>query len=231
MRPDARSAALAGAAIAVLAVAYPFALAAVLERVGVRGLALLLFALLAVGAPLRAAGGRGPRLGGAGLALLLAAAVASGDARWLRLVPAWVYLGIAALFAGSLRGGGSLIESAARWLVPEAPEFIRDYCRVVTALWVAAFVACAAWIAALALAADAAAWARFTGRTLWLAMAALCAIEFLVRKTWFRYYYFGGPFDRLWSRLFPAERTERGRRSLRYIEQVRARLGSRPAGR
>jgi uncharacterized membrane protein len=226
-RPGALGAALAGAAVGLLAVAYPFALSAVLERAGVRGLALALLALLALTAPLRVAAARGRWLGSAGLAALLAAAAATGDARFLRLVPAWIHLGLAALFAASLRGPGSAIESAARWLVPEAPGFIRDYCRVVTALWVAVFLGCAAWIGGLALAADAAAWTRFTSRTVWLAMAAFSAVEFLVRKTWFRYYWYGGPFDRLWSRLFPAERTERGRRSLRYIEEVRGRLSSR----
>jgi uncharacterized membrane protein len=154
---------------------------------------------------------------------LLALALATGDARFLRVLPAAVYLGLAAWFAASLRGPGSIIESAARWLVPEAPDFIRDYCRVVTALWVAFFLASAAAIAWLALGGSRAAWLAAVGRDLWIAMLAFVGVEFLVRKTWFRYYFHGGPFDRLWSRLFPAERTARGRRSLRSIEEYRAR--------
>ena len=110
-----------------------------------------------------------------------------------------------------------------RRLVPEAPDFIRGYCRVVTALWVVFFLASAAAIAWLAFAGSGAAWLAATSRDVWIAMIALSALEFFVRKTWFRYYFHGGPFDRLWSRLFPAERTSRGRRSQRYIEAYRAR--------
>jgi hypothetical protein len=54
-------------------------------------------------------------------------------------------------------------------------------------------------------------------------MGALTVLEFLFRKTWFRHYFHGGPFERLWSRLFPAEHTARGRRSQRTIEEYRAR--------
>jgi hypothetical protein len=53
-------------------------------------------------------------------------------------------------------------------------------------------------------------------------MAGFAACEFLVRKTRFRYYFRGGPFERCWARLFPAERTARGRRSLAAIEAWRA---------
>ena len=57
-------------------------------------------------------------------------------------------------------------------------------------------------------------------------MAALTAAEFLVRKTWFRYYARGGPFERIWSAIFPAERTAQGRRSLAAIDEWRARVES-----
>ena len=50
---------------------------------------------------------------------------------------------------------------------------------------------------------------------------ALSVVEFLFRKSWFRYYFRGGPFDRLWSRLFPAERTAQGRRSIEAIRRYR----------
>jgi len=167
------------------------------------------------------------RIATLGALALLATAAASGDPRPLRLAPAWVYASLAALFAASLRGGGSILESVARWLVPEAPGFIRGYCRATTAAWAAVFLANAAAIAWLALAGPPEAWWRFAGRDVWLAMAGFAAAEFLVRKTWFRYYFRGGPFERLWSRLFPAERTARGRRSLAYIEAYRAELARR----
>jgi hypothetical protein len=79
-------------------------------------------------------------------------------------------------------------------------------------------------VAALAFAASPGRWRAFTARDVWLAMAAVSVVEFFVRKTWFRYYYWNGPFERVWSRLFPAERTAAGRRSLAYIDASRERV-------
>ncbi len=42
-------------------------------------------------------------------------------------------------------------------------------------------------------------------------------VEYLIRKTKFRYYPYGGPIDRFFSTWFPAENTEMGRRSQAYI--------------
>lgn len=216
-------------AVAGLAVVYPWVLDGLLERVGVRGLAGALLGLLVLTLPLRRrlAGGSGAAgwLPGIGLATLLSAAALRDEEAVLRLIPAWVYLCLAGLFAASLRRPDSIIERGARWIVPVAPDFIRGYCRKTTVLWVALFAAVAATTAALALAAGADAWRRFTSRTVWLAMGAVTVAEFFFRKTWFRYYARGGPFERLWSRLFPADRTERGRRSEAYIRRMREELG------
>jgi len=159
-----------------------------------------------------------------GLVALLPGAATTGQAVFLRAIPAWIHLSLAWICAQSLRGGGSLIEVGARTLVPEAPDFISGYCRVVTALWAAFFAACGLAIGALALDGSAEDWRRVSGRTVWWLMAVLTVAEFFVRKTWFRYYFRGGPFDRFWSRLFPAERTARGRRSLAAIRDYRERL-------
>jgi hypothetical protein len=59
-------------------------------------------------------------------------------------------------------------------------------------------------------------------------MGALCGADFLVRKWWFRYYYHNNFFDRVWSRLFPAEDTEMGRRSMAFIRAKRKELGMPP---
>jgi len=56
-------------------------------------------------------------------------------------------------------------------------------------------------------------------------MGAISAAEFLVRKTYFRNYYYRGPFERVWEKLFPAEATPMGRRSAAYIRMVREKLG------
>ncbi len=213
-----------GIALAALLLAYPFFSAELVARFGVRGTALSGLALCAI--PLGALLARrdAPRTALAtalGVPASFALALASGDARALRLVPAVVNLGIAFFVAESLRGGGSLIESAARWMVPEAPDFIGPYCRRVTLLWSLFFGASAATIAALALFGSDAAWRSSSGTGLYTLMLALTALEFLVRKTRFRYYFHGGPFDRLWSRLFPAEATEMGRRSAEVIRRYR----------
>ena len=217
-----------GLAVGGLAVVYPWVLDSLLGRIGVRTLAGALLALLVVSIPLRAAilGGLGLAvwLPTAGLAGLLAAAVAGGDTTAttaLRLVPAWVYACLAGLFAASLRGPDSIIERGARWIVPVAPLFIRGYCRKSTGLLVMVFLGTALTTTALAVAGDAEAWRTFTSRTVWLLMGAVTGVEFLFRKTWFRYYARGGPFERLWTALFPAERTERGRRSMEYIRRMR----------
>jgi uncharacterized membrane protein len=210
-----------------LAVVYPWVLDSLLGRIGVRTLAGALLALLVVSIPVRAAllGGRGLAawLPTAGLAGLLVATMAGGEATALRLVPAWVYACLAGLFAASLRAPDSIIERGARWIVPVAPLFIRGYCRKSTGVWVAVFLGTALITAALAVSGDTEAWRTFTSHTVWLVMAAVTGAEFLFRKTWFRYYARGGPFERLWSALFPAERTERGRRSMEYIQRMRAR--------
>jgi uncharacterized membrane protein len=212
-----------GALIALLAVVYPVVLESALDRLGVRTVSLALAAGALVSLPLRGPARGGRAVGTAGLAGLLIAAAVTEERSWLRLVPAWVYACLAGAAAASLREPESLMERAARWLVPEAPDFIGGYCRAVTALWSVLFLAGAAAIAALAVAGTPEGWRTFTSRTLWIAMAVLTAIEFLVRKTWFRYYARGGPFERVWSTLFPAERTARGRRSMAAIAQWRER--------
>jgi uncharacterized membrane protein len=221
-------------ALGAVILAYPYALGAALESIGVRGVGLGLFALAATsfllpgrGLPHTLARGAAPALA---LPLLLALAAASGDGLYLLLVPAVVYLTLAAVFLASLRERDSLIERAARFLVPQAPGFIRSYCRKVTALWVALFAACAAVVVCLAVTGETERWETFTGWGVYALMLAVSAVEFLVRKTWFRYYFHGGPFERLWSRLFPAEATARGRESLEHIRRYRAELEARRPG-
>jgi uncharacterized membrane protein len=218
-------AAAIGLAVGGLAVVYPWVLDGVLARLTVRTLAMGLLALLMLSLPLRSRllDGGGPLtwLPAAGLAALLAAAGAADDPRVLRLIPAWVYLCLAGVFAASLRAPDSIVERGARWLVPVAPTFIRSYCRKTTALWVAIFLAIALTTTLLALQMDGEAWRRFTSRTVWLGIGVVSLAEFLFRKSWFRYYARGGPFERFWSELFPAAHTERGRRSQAYIVVMR----------
>jgi uncharacterized membrane protein len=212
--------AVAGLSVAIV---YPWAIDFVLERVGVRATAFALAVFAAL--PLIARGpaaGRG-RVAAVGFVAILATAALLDDRRALQLLPAWVYLGLAVFCLENAREDESILERSVRRVIPEAPLFIRGYCRVLTGLWGGFFGLSALAIAALACFGTPERWRAFTSREVWLAMAAVMVAEFFVRKTWFRYYFHNGPFERFWSRLFPAEATERGRRSLAYIEAYYAR--------
>ena len=216
-----------GAGFALVFV-YPLVIDAAAARFGVRGVATALLVVLGWWRlrARRSAGGEAVGLGrGLQLAVagLLLAAAGTGHASPLRGVLAVLYAGLAWTFGRSLRGEGSLIQRLVQTLEPAAPDFIAGYCRVVTALWTGFFAVAALWLAGLAALGGPAAWHAWGGRALWIAMLAFFGIEFLVRKTRFRYYYYGGPFDRFWSALFPAENTEMGRRSAAYIRHVKAR--------
>ncbi len=200
---------------------YPYALAAATPRLGVAGVAWVLLGLAAFSIAVQAWRGvalpRSTAAAGLGVPLLLALAAFSADPRFLQLVPSAVYLALAAGFHATLRAGDSIIERAARALVPEAPDFIRPYCRKLTALWALFFAAIAIVAAALALAGKRSEWELFTGRLVYALMLVVSGVEFLVRKTWFRYYFHGGWFDRVWAKLFPPEATPEGRRSMQHI--------------
>jgi uncharacterized membrane protein len=214
--------------LAAALVVYPWAIDAALARFGTRPVAAVLLALTLLGGglpfgPARMPREALPRVPGfpAAIAALLLVALVSGDLRALFLVPAVLHLWLALLCAASLREPHSLIERAARLLQPRAPEFIRSYCRLVTALWAALFAVNAAAIAWLVFQGTPEARRAFSAWGVWTPMAAVSAVEYVVRKSWFRYYA-GGLVDRIWAAWLPAENTERGRRSLAYIREARA---------
>lgn len=227
-RPGAGAVLLVVAAGA-LVLAYPFALPWALPAVGARGVAAACLvpvgATFLLGSPAFLARPERPFpvpfLGAlrASCVALLLAALLLGDPRPLRLVPAAIQLFLCAVFAASLRAPRSLIERAARFLQPRAPDFVGPYCRGVTAVFAALFGANAVVLAALALGVAPRAWASFAGWGVYAVLAALTCVEYCVRKAWFRYYG-AGPIDRLWALALPPERTERGRRSLAYIRRM-----------
>lgn len=204
--------------------AYPYLVEGLIARLGVRAScgALLIVSVVSLALRRRARSPLGvPAWPGLAIAGVLGLGAIRGQRDALLLIPAIFYLGLADLFRRSLAREDSIIERAARWIVPEAPDFIRGYCRGVTRLWTGLFAGSAVVIAALALAGPLQGWRAVTGWGIYASMLAVSGVEFFVRKTWFRYYFHGGPFDRFWSRLFPAENTERGRRSAEYIRRFR----------
>lgn len=213
-------------ALMLTAALYPLLLEALLSWLGATLVATSV-ALLAGASAIADARRHGPSvpvLARAAVALL-AVASARGAGIWpLLAVPACIYAALAWVFFASLRTDTSLVEFGARMIQPVAPDFIGPYCRRVTALWGAVLLANAVVLAALALAAPVETWRAAAGYGIWTWMGAVSLAEFLVRKTYFRNYYYGGPFERMWSRLFPAEATPMGRRSAAYIRLVKEKL-------
>jgi uncharacterized membrane protein len=220
--------ALAGAGLVVV-IGYPLAAAWAVGAFGARAVGA---ALLALGAASFAASTR-RAVPGLGLALrglpvaLAVLALATGDARFVQLVPAAIEAMLCGLFLGSLRGGGSILERAARTLEPFAPDFIGPYCRKASAAFAALFAAQAAALVALALAMSPTEWAARASLWVWAPTLAGFCVEFAVRKAWFRHYG-SGPVDRALRALLPPENTAQGRRSLAWIRQKRAELGMPP---
>jgi uncharacterized membrane protein len=161
------------------------------------------------------------------LLTLSAAAVVTGGALALRLVPAWVQLAVASVFFRSLRAGAPLIERAVFSIQPHAPDFIRPYCRTETKLWGALFAANGLAIAALALFAPPETWRAFASYGVWVVVGLVSAVDFCARKLTFRLYG-GGPLDRWLERAFPPERTELSRRANAYRTEKRLSLGRDP---
>lgn len=160
----------------------------------------------------------------AAISLLAASSALGAGLTPLLLIPACIYATLAWLFFASLGSGSSLVELAARMIQPVAPDFIGPYCRRVTALWGCVLSINALALAALALAAPLETWRLAAGYGVWVWMGAISVAEFLVRKLYFRNYYYRGPLERILERLFPAEATPMGRRSAAYIRRVREKL-------
>jgi uncharacterized membrane protein len=119
----------------------------------------------------------------AAVVALLAVASAWVDG-WLplKLYPVLVNLALLAVFAASLRRGPSAIERIARLREPGLPPAGVAYTRRVTQAWCAFFAVNAAVSAATALWADAATWALYNGLIAYVAMGALMAGEWMVRR-------------------------------------------------
>jgi len=211
--------ALAGALQATFFLAYPLVIYLAYRRLGTRGLGLMLLALYGLSMLVRVRGSRAEiwRMvrQHLGLALLIGLAVASGDRRLLLLLPMVVSGYLLWTFAASLRSGPPMIERFARLVEDDLPDFTLPYCRKVTVVWCVFLAVNTLGVALLAFTAPLEWWALYTGLLFYLVMGALLAGEFVVRKLWFRHYQgdFGDP---LFARVFPAERTANGRRSLAY---------------
>ncbi len=207
-------------------VAYPLAIGWAVERFGVRATSGLLLATGALGLAWRWRSIRVPALRPTqlGVLALLAVSALLDRSDPLLYVPALIQLGLAAGFLASLRDDGSVVEQMARFLQPHLPDWIRLYCRVVTRLWALFFALNGLVIGWLAAEGPVERWQVWSGAGLYLTALGLQGIEAVFRKAWFRAFD-DGPVDRVFARLFPPERTARGRRSQSYIRTKRVELG------
>jgi len=160
-----------------------------------------------------------------GALALFALAAALDDRGPLLLIPVLIQLVLCLLFRATLREPPSMVERMARLMQPLAPEWVGPYCRKVTLMWCGFFLANAVVILWLTALGQLELWVRYTGGVLYLIAAGLQVGEFFVRKWWFRYYR-GGVLDRFIRPIFPPENTERGRRSMEHIRQMRSWLES-----
>jgi uncharacterized membrane protein len=212
------------------ALAFPLLAMWALDAFGARAAGAGIFALGLAGFALSLGRTPVPGFGPAPRALVLALpglTAFSGDARFLQLVPAAIEALLCAVFLGSLAGGGSILQKAALTLEPFAPDFIGPYCRKATLAFAALFAVQAVALVGLALVAKGPGWAARASLLVWAPTLVATALEFAVRKAWFRHYG-DGLVDRALRRLMPPENTTRGRRSLDYIRQKRVELGLPP---
>jgi uncharacterized membrane protein len=219
-----------GALQAVFLIAYPFIVYLAYRRFETRAAGGVLLGLVAVSIALQI---RGPATDlwqllreHLGLLLLIAVAIVTGQRFVLQLLPMAVSLFLLGTFGWSLFSGLPIVERFARLVDPDLPDFCVPYCRKVTIAWCVFLAANALCAGLLAFAGSFEAWAIYTGLLAYLLLGAAFAGEFVVRKLWFRYYG-DGLADRIFARLFPAEGTANGRRSLDYVRQRRERTAIR----
>jgi uncharacterized membrane protein len=214
---------IAALAAALAVVAYPTAAEAAREAWGVRPLAAAVLGLGALTLVARAALDRlhlrNVVLEHGGAILLGGLALLTGDPLWLLLFPVLVNATLCAVFLASLREDPCIVEEVARWIEPHLPDFTRPYARALTGLWSGFFALSALGIALVALL-EPGWWRAATVPVYFGVIALLSVVEFVFRKIWFRHYT-SRRIDQLFARAFPPERTERGRRSLAYIQRMR----------
>ena len=171
---------MAGLALLLAGLAYPFAVYFGIEHLSPRLFAALLGALW-LARLLSSA--RAASRGTAAVALLFCLVLALlDDSVLLRWYPVLINAAMLALFAGSLFVGMPVIERLARLQEPDLAEAGVRYTRQVTKVWVGFFVINGTIAAALTLWAPLAWWTLYNGLIAYLLMGLLFAGEWQVRQ-------------------------------------------------
>jgi uncharacterized membrane protein len=176
-------------------VLYPFAVVAALRWLDPIWIAIA----IGVATAAQVGSGRNRLQAGALIAFGLVALALLGlldEERTLLFLPAATNVGLLGLFGSTLWGDMSFVERIARSRVPELPPEEARYCRRVTIVWCAFFVANGTFCAGLAVYGDHWLWAAYTGLVAYVLMGLLFAIEYLVRSKRFGRYE-GSPVEPL----------------------------------
>lgn len=126
----------------------------------------------------------------------------SDNGTWLLVLPSATQGSFGAAFLRSL-SGTPLIEHFARMVKPELGAGELAHCRQWTAIWGVYLLALAALGLVFARWASLAVWTVYVGVVSYVLVAALFAIEYVIRKIRFRDYG-RNPLDWLLGKLFPA---------------------------
>jgi uncharacterized membrane protein len=211
---------IAGALQGVFVVGYPITVYVASTRLETRAMAFGLLAFYSLAIVLRFRGSASEIWAVVrahiGLPILIGLAIATDNRTILLFLPVVVNLYMLWTFGSSLREGPPMAERFARIVEDDLPEFTLAYCRKLTIAWCVFFALNATSTGVLAVVAPVGWWALYTGFMSYGLIGLLFAGEFILRKVWFRNYT-DGAVDRGFAALFPAERTENGRRSLAYV--------------
>jgi len=169
-----------GLALALVALAYPFAVYYGSGVLSPRGFALILGLVWLIRLITRAQRGMWPlTLAALGFCALLALLDEPALLHWY---PVLMNAGLLLLFAASLYHGMPLIERIARLREPELPPQAVRYTRNVTKVWALFFLGNGLTAAALTLWASRECWLLYNGLIAYVLMGALFAGEWLLRQ-------------------------------------------------
>jgi uncharacterized membrane protein len=204
---------------ALFFLAYPFVVYLAHTRLETRSIGVVMIALLVVALVVRLRGSLREAAGligqHVGIGVMIGVAIVLDERAVLLFLPALVGVYLLVTFGWTLRRGPPMIERFARIIEDDLPDFTLPYCRRITELWCVFFALHVIVVCTLALMAPLSWWAAYSGALFYVFLGTFLGGEFLFRKLWFRFYG-DGPADVILARLFPADRTVRGRRSLAY---------------
>ena len=172
---------LLGLLVALVSVAYPFAVYFGVDHLSPRLFAALLGALWLARLLSNPRDANSRRMTGAVLVFCLLLALAD-EPVLLRWYPVLVSVLLGLLFASSLKIGMPMVERLARLREPHLPEVAVRYTRKVTAVWALFMFANTLVVVALNLWAPLSWWTLYTGLISYLLMGLLFAGEWLVRQ-------------------------------------------------